>query len=204
MIFFRLSLCLKIYFVTKMSVPALFLDRDGVINIDHGYVHRIEDFEFIPGIFSFVREFVELGYKVIVVTNQAGIGRGYYTEEDFYHLTRWMQAEFLASNAPIHAVYHCPYHPEHGKGVFRQDSYERKPKPGMFFKAAKDWDIDLQKSVIVGDHLTDISAAIAAGITQRFLFRSYETTDQAICTQDFTEIIWHVRLNTAANHQIIS
>jgi D-glycero-D-manno-heptose 1,7-bisphosphate phosphatase len=199
MIFFRLSLCLKIYIVTDMGVPALFLDRDGVINIDHGYVYRIEDFKFIPGIFSFVREFVELGYKVIVVTNQAGIGRGYYTEEDFYHLTRWMQAEFLASNAPINAVYHCPYHPEHGKGAFRQDSDERKPKPGMFFKAARDWDIDLQKSVIVGDHVTDISAAIAAGITQRFLFRSNESSDQAICTHDFSEIIWHIRSNTQSH-----
>lgn len=178
-----------------MRVPALFLDRDGVINFDHGYVHRIEDFKFIPGIFEFVRECLGLGHRIIVVTNQAGIGRGYYSEEQFHDLTSWMKDQFLSQNAPIDAVYHCPFHPDHGVGVFRQDSDDRKPKPGMFLRAARDWEIDLPRSLVVGDHATDIAAARAAGIMQRFLFRSADTSEHAISVSEFSDIVMHVRTN---------
>jgi D-glycero-D-manno-heptose 1,7-bisphosphate phosphatase len=169
--------------------PALFLDRDGVINVDHGYVHRIDDFEFIPGIFSLVRRGRELGYRIIVVTNQAGIGRGYYSEAQFLALSEWMQARFEAEGAPLDAIYHCPHHPEHGIGVFRQDSPDRKPRPGMLLRAAKEWNLDLLRSALVGDRASDIQAAVAAGIPHRFLVRSDDRSDQAVIVADLAEVM---------------
>jgi len=174
--------------------PALFLDRDGVINLDHGYVHRIDDFEFIPGIFSLVRRGRELGYRVIVITNQAGIGRGYYSEVQFFALTEWMKARFQDEGAPLDAVYHCPHHPDHGIGVFRQDSPDRKPRPGMLLRAAREWDLDLHRSALVGDRASDIQAAVAAGVPHRFLFRSGEHSDQAVSVADMAEVIQQLPL----------
>jgi D-glycero-D-manno-heptose 1,7-bisphosphate phosphatase len=144
---------------------ALFIDRDGVINVDHGYVHRIDQFEFIPGIFDLVR-FVgtELGWPVIVATNQSGIGRGYFDEETFQQLTRWMCDRFRDEGAPLTRVYHCPYHPQHGIGAYRADHPWRKPRPGMFLQAASDYGINLSDSVLIGDAITDIEAGAAAGI----------------------------------------
>jgi D-glycero-D-manno-heptose 1,7-bisphosphate phosphatase len=169
--------------------PALFLDRDGVINVDHGYVHRIEDFDFIPGVFSLVRHGRQLGYRIIVVTNQAGIGRGYYSEAQFLHLTAWMKSRFQAEGASLDAVYHCPHHPEHGIGAFRQDSPDRKPRPGMLLRAAKDCQLDLVRSVLVGDRVSDIEAAVAAGVPHRFLFRSGDPPDQAVAVSELEEVI---------------
>jgi D-glycero-D-manno-heptose 1,7-bisphosphate phosphatase len=153
-----------------MSHPALFLDRDGVINVDHAYVHKKEDFEFIDGIFDLCRKAKELGYLIIVVTNQAGIGRGYYSERDFLKLTDWMKQVFSSENAEINEVYHCPYHPEQGIGEFKKDSELRKPNPGMIFQAAKDYDINLEQSLIIGDKVSDIQAGINAGLGRNFLF----------------------------------
>ncbi len=144
--------------------PALFLDRDGVINVDHGYVHRPADFEFMPGIFDLVRSANELGYLVVVVTNQAGIGRGYYSEAQFLLLTDWMKERFKAEGARIDAVYFCPFHPEHGIGEYRRESEYRKPGPGMLLQAERDLDIDLRKSVLVGDKPSDMAAGQAAGV----------------------------------------
>jgi D-glycero-D-manno-heptose 1,7-bisphosphate phosphatase len=147
-----------------MLRPALFLDRDGVINVDHGYVHRPEDFEFMPGIFKLVRAANERGYLVVVVTNQAGIGRGYYSEAQFLSLTEWMKERFKAESARIDAVYFCPFHPEHGVGEFRRESECRKPGPGMLLQAEKDLDIDLRGSILVGDKPSDMAAGKAAGV----------------------------------------
>ena len=145
--------------------PALFLDRDGVINVDHGYVHRIDEFEFLPGIFDLVRFAVhELDWPVIVVTNQAGIGRGLFDEQAFESLTIWMCERFAHEGAPLTKVYHCPYHPEHGIGDYRRDHPWRKPNPGMVLKAQSDFNLDVAGSVLIGDRLTDIQCAEAAGI----------------------------------------
>jgi D-glycero-D-manno-heptose 1,7-bisphosphate phosphatase len=150
--------------------PAIFLDRDGVINVDHGYVHRIGDFEFLPGVFEFAR-FVklELQWPIIVVTNQAGIGRGFFAEKDYQTLTEWMCRSFAERGAPIDKVYHCPFHPTHGIGSYKLDHPWRKPRPGMLIQAAKDIGVDLNRSVLVGDKLTDIEAAAAAGVQGRML-----------------------------------
>lgn len=148
---------------------ALFLDRDGVINVDHGYVHRIDHFEFVDGIFDLCRAAVALGWRPVVVTNQAGIGRGYYDEAQFQALTRWMRERFEAEGAPIAAVYHCPFHPEHGVGPYRVDSFDRKPQPGMLLRARDDLGLDLGASMMVGDTVSDMLAAQRAGVPVRCL-----------------------------------
>lgn len=153
-----------------MSRPALFLDRDGVINIDHAYVNRKDNFEFVEGIFDLCRSAKQLGFLICVVTNQAGIGRGYYSEKDFLELTSWMCAVFKEQGCEISKVYFCPAHPEHGIGVYKTDSYFRKPNPGMILQAAKELNIDLTVSVLVGDNETDIHAGIAAGVKYNLLY----------------------------------
>lgn len=150
--------------------PALFLDRDGVINIDHAYVCKPENFEFIDGIFELCQTATRLGYLIFVVTNQAGVGRGYYTEKDFNKLTDWMCGIFKIQGVVIDKVYFCPFHPEHGVGDYKIDSPYRKPAPGMIHQAAKEFDVDLAKSVLVGDHEIDIQAGVAAGVGCNLLY----------------------------------
>jgi D-glycero-D-manno-heptose 1,7-bisphosphate phosphatase len=152
-----------------MGRPALFLDRDGVINVDHGYVHRQADFEFIPGIFELCREAMSLGFRLFVITNQAGIARGLFTEDNFHSLTRWMCDRFENEGVPINGVYFCPTHPTAGIGRYRIESEFRKPRPGMILKAATEHGLDLSQSVLIGDHLTDIQAGLAAGVGRNIL-----------------------------------
>jgi D-glycero-D-manno-heptose 1,7-bisphosphate phosphatase len=144
--------------------PALFLDRDGVINVDIGYLHRPEDCRFIPGIFDLVRAANRAGYPVLVVTNQAGIGRGIYTEETFQVFTRWMTGEFAKHGATIDKVYHCPHHPDAGVGAYKIQCACRKPQPGMLLQARAEFDIDMPHSIMIGDSRTDLQAAQAAGV----------------------------------------
>ena len=143
---------------------ALFLDRDGIINIEKKYLYKPDDLEFVDGIFEVCRYACECGYLLVVVTNQAGIGRGYYTEQDFQDLTQWMMAEFAKRFITISAIYHCPYHPQGGIGHYRMESFDRKPNPGMILKAQSDLGIDLSKSILLGDKESDIGAAINAGV----------------------------------------
>ena len=143
---------------------ALFLDRDGVINVDRNHVFRSEDFVFLPGIFDLCRTAQEARLIPLVVTNQAGIGRGLYTEEDFQRLTRWMLERFLEHGIRIGRVYHCPFHPTAGIGEYRRESFDRKPNPGMILKAKDDFTLDLANSVLVGDKDSDIEAGSAAGV----------------------------------------
>jgi D-glycero-D-manno-heptose 1,7-bisphosphate phosphatase len=147
-----------------MSGKALFLDRDGIINVDKTYVFRTEDFEFVDGIFEVCRIAQERGFLLVIVTNQAGIGRGHYTEEDFRQLTNWMLARFADRNIVIDKVYYCPFHPEFGVGAYRCDSFDRKPNPGMILRARAELDLDLAASILVGDKATDVQAGVAAGV----------------------------------------
>jgi len=153
--------------LTLARVRALFLDRDGVINHDDGYTSRPEDFKFIEGIFDLCRAAKQSGYLLIVVTNQAGIGRGYYSEQDFFVLTAWMCEQFEAEDAPITEVFFCPDHPEHGIGAYKKDSFDRKPNPGMLLRAAEKYGISLHDSIIVGDKDSDMQAAERAGVGTR-------------------------------------
>ena len=143
---------------------AFFLDRDGVINVDHGYVSRIEEFEIFPSVCSACEKILQHDYKIIIVTNQAGIARGYYTEKQFLDLNRHMLACFSAAGIEICDVFYCPHHPKKGIGDYLQDCDCRKPKPGMIIEAARKHKIDLKRSVMVGDKPSDINAGLAAGI----------------------------------------
>lgn len=143
---------------------ALILDRDGVINHDSGYMHKIADCRFIDGIFELATDFARRGFLLVIATNQSGIGRGYYGEQDFAILMNWMKAQFAAAGAPIAAVYHCPYHPTEGIGPYRADSACRKPNPGMLLQAAADLDLDPVTSWCLGDRMEDIEAGRAASV----------------------------------------
>lgn len=146
---------------------ALLLDRDGVINHDSGYTSSAENFRFIEGIFDLCRVAKRLGYLLIVVTNQAGIGRGYYSEQDFLTLTEWMRERFEAEGVPVTDVFYCPYHPENGVGHYKRDSFDRKPNPGMLLRAAKKHRFDLERLIIIGDKDSDMQAASKAGVGVR-------------------------------------
>ncbi len=150
-----------------LQARALFLDRDGVINHDAGYTSSSEKFQFIDGIFDLCRAASRAGYLLIVVTNQAGIGRGYYSEDDFLRLTEWMRARFKAEGAPISDVFHCPCHPEHGLGDYKKESFDRKPNPGMLLRAAQRYGIDMPRSIMIGDKDSDMQAANRAGVGVR-------------------------------------
>ena len=141
---------------------AVFLDRDGVINIDKKYVYKIEDFEFCRGVFEALHHFQSLGYKLIIVTNQSGIGRGYYSEEEFQKLTGWMREQLLHVKIKIDAVYHCPHAPE-------EQCACRKPNSGMFEEAIRAFDIDVKTSWMIGDKSTDMQAAQGVGIDNTIL-----------------------------------
>ena len=161
-----------------MSKRALFLDRDGVINHEVGWLHRAADVRFMDDIFPLCRTAKELGYKLIVVTNQAGIGRGLYTIEDFESLMQWMRAEFLKQGVELDAVYHSPYHPEHGIGEYKREHPDRKPGPGMMLRGQAQFDLDLPQSLLIGDRCTDMQAAAAAGIGQAFLLTGTEGEEE--------------------------
>ena len=146
---------------------ALFLDRDGVINVDEGYVHKISDFKFIDGIFDFCKKYQAKGYLIIIITNQAGIARGYYSHEDFAKLTIWMTEQFKLHGIDIAKVYYCPHHPD-----FDIDCNCRKPNPGMIFDAKREFDINIPESVLIGDKPSDIAAGRSAGIEKLILINS--------------------------------
>jgi D-glycero-D-manno-heptose 1,7-bisphosphate phosphatase len=153
----------------------LFLDRDGIINEEIGYLNHSADVRFVPGIFSLCQTAQRLGYKLMVVTNQSGIARGYYTEVDFHRLMEWMQGEFAREGVHLDAIYFCPYHPEHGIGDYRREHDDRKPGAGMLRRGAREFNLALEQSVMIGDRCSDIAAANAAGLQQAFLLAGTET-----------------------------
>jgi len=145
--------------------PALFLDRDGVLNEDRGYVARWEDFRWIPGARETVAAFNRAGWLVIVVTNQSGVGRGYYTEDDMHALHARMLEELTAAGGHIDGFYFAPHHPESRLERYRHpDHPDRKPNPGMILKALQEWPIDREASFLVGDKASDLEAALRAGV----------------------------------------
>jgi D-glycero-D-manno-heptose 1,7-bisphosphate phosphatase len=149
---------------------ALFLDRDGIINVDRGYLYRLDQFEFVPGIFDLARFWTkELRRPIVVVINQSGIGRGYFDENAYADLTRGMCDRFEAEGTAISRVYHCPHHPLHGIGEYHCDHPWRKAKPGMLLQATSDLGLDPARCVILGDKMSDIEAGAAAGIGLRVL-----------------------------------
>ena len=151
---------------------ALFLDRDGVINVNHGYVHAPEQTDWVPGIFELVAHAHARGYLPIVVTNQAGIGRGRYDESTFLGYTAWMHAQFAARGTPLLATFWCPHHPDEAVGDYRVVCECRKPRPGMLLGAIERFGIDPAHSLMIGDKQGDLDAAAAANIPARLLLEA--------------------------------
>lgn len=142
--------------------PAVFLDRDGTINVEKNYLFRKEDWEWIPGSKEAIRSFNKAGYLVVVISNQAGVARGEYTEKDIHRLHAFVDQALARIGAWIDAYYYCPHHPEYGDN---RNCRCRKPQPGMLFRARDELGIDLPASYFVGDKLIDVETALAAGVT---------------------------------------
>ena len=157
---------------------ALFLDRDGVINIEVNYLYKTEDFEFVSGILELCKHYQDKGYIIIVVTNQSGIDRGYYSESDFNILTSWMINQFLKYGINIKKVYFCPHHPD-----FSIECECRKPKPGMILDAKNEFNIDLENSILIGDKESDIEAAVCAGVNESYLFDEKKKVEKSKATK---------------------
>ncbi len=151
---------------------ALFLDRDGVVNLNHGYVYTPGRTDWVPGIFELVAEARRRDYLPVVVTNQAGIGRGFYDEAAFLDYTAWMHQQFADRGTPLLATYWCPHHPEAGIGEYRVECGCRKPQPGMVLAAIGRFDIDPARSLLIGDKPSDVRAASEAGVAGRLLVES--------------------------------
>ncbi|WP_301098557.1 D-glycero-beta-D-manno-heptose 1,7-bisphosphate 7-phosphatase [Otariodibacter sp.] len=154
-----------------MANKAIFLDRDGTINIDHGYVHQIDDFQFIDGVIDALFALKQKGYLLVLVTNQSGIARGYFTEDQFLQLTEWFDWSLADRGVDFDGIYYCPHHPE-GIGEYREDCDCRKPKAGMFTQAIAELNIDPNQSIMVGDKLEDLLAAENAGVKTKILVRT--------------------------------
>ena len=148
-----------------MTIKTIFLDRDGVINKEINYLNKIDDFEFLDGVFETCQYLISLNYKIIIITNQSGIARGYYTVNDFQIITNWMITQFKKNAVNILDVFHCPHFPDSNCNC-------RKPKPGMLLEAKYKHNIDMQNSWLIGDREVDIIAANSSGITNTILVKS--------------------------------
>ena len=170
----------------KTKNRALFLDRDGVINEEYGYVYQINTFHLIDNIQTLIKQTKVSSYKIIIVTNKSGIGRKFFSNEDFLKITQYMKDLFLKDNCHIDAVYHCPYHPSEGVGEYLKDSYDRKPNPGMLLKAQKDFNLDMNKSILIGDKMSDIDAGRNALVKTNILFNKNKNKNRKL--NSFLEI----------------
>lgn len=153
-------------------IPAIFLDRDGTINVDHGYVSEIDDFTFIDGVIDAMAELKKMGFALVLITNQSGIARGKFSEEQFLQLTEWMDWSLADRGVDLDGIYYCPHHPTDGVGKYQQQCDCRKPMPGMLLAAQKELKIDMARSYMVGDKVDDLKAGIAAGVGKKVLVRT--------------------------------
>jgi len=165
---------------------AVFLDRDGVINVDYAYVYKIEDFKFIDGIFEFCKYFYDKEYFIFVITNQSGIEKGFYTDDDLKIVHNYMEDEFLKEGIKIKKIYYV--------STADSNNYFRKPNPGMVLTAQKEFNIDLENSILVGDRLSDIECGLNAGIGKSFLFKTaidgnFKDNKKVFKINSFNEII---------------
>lgn len=180
-------------------VRAVFLDRDGTINVDKDYLHRLEDFEFIPRAIEAIQRLKEAGFLLVVVTNQSGIARGYFTKDDVDRLHAHMQKELARHGTSIDAFYLCPHHPDYGTGEGGSDCDCRKGKPGMLLQAAKDWNIDLSASIMIGDKRADLEAGRAAGCYTILVRTGYGEEELKKGGEEMADVVANDLL-TAAHH----
>lgn len=166
--------------------PAIFLDRDGTLNKDHGYVHDSDQFEFIDGGIEALIQLKALGFVLVLVTNQSGIAKGKFTEQQFFTLTQWMDWSLADRGVDLDGIYYCPHHPEGRVQELRQHCDCRKPQPGMLLTASKELGLDIPASYMVGDKLEDMQAGAAAGVGYRVLVRTGKPiTPQAQASADW-------------------
>ena len=158
---------------------AVFLDRDGTINVEKNYLYRVADFEFLPGAVAAIRRLKEAGFLVFVVTNQSGVARGYYSLEDVEILHSHLQEELRRQETAVDAFYVCPHHPEQGLGPWRRECDCRKGAPGMLLQAAAEFEVDLARSFMVGDKKADIEAGRRAGCTPLLVLTGYGAATSA-------------------------
>jgi D-glycero-D-manno-heptose 1,7-bisphosphate phosphatase len=158
---------------------AAFVDRDGVINVESGFLHRIEQFEFLPGSIAGLARLQGAGYLLVVITNQSGIARGMYSEEDYRRLTAHMQQRLSGAGVHLDAIEYCPHLPDAAVARYRIECDCRKPLPGMLLRAARELNIDLPNSILVGDRGSDIQAGRSAGVGRCWLVRSGVTLERA-------------------------
>lgn len=155
-----------------LTLKAAFLDRDGVINREVNYLSCVEKFEYLPGSREAIKRLYDAGYSIVVVTNQAGIGKGLITELEYQDITQRFLQDMSSDGVPVLSVKHCPHHPEASLSQYKKDCGHRKPKPGMICDVLVKFHIDPKQSFLVGDKLSDISAAESAGLGQAYLVES--------------------------------
>ena len=165
----------------------VFLDRDGTINIEKNYLYRIEDFEFIKGAPEAIALFKKMDYQVIVITNQAGVARGYYTENNVHVLHQYINEQLKKWNTCIDAFYYCPHHPTEGIGKYRIECKCRKPKTGLLQRAYKDFQVDKQNSWMIGDNKGDVEAGNQFGLKTILVRTGYgiEVEQKKSCRYDY-------------------
>lgn len=189
-----------------MPNRAVFLDRDGVINVEKEYLHRVEDFQFLPGVPRALRLLKDAGFLLVVVTNQSGVARGYFSLEAVHRLHRHLQHELQRHGVSIDGFYVCPHHPVHGTGEFRRECSCRKPMPGLIEKAAADFAIDPTRSFLVGDKLSDVEAGQAAGCRCFLVRTGYggaippETIDEQVSIVDDLPAAVQIILENESRH----
>lgn len=182
----------------KQSKPALFLDRDGVINKDHGYVFKTEKFEFFPEIFEICLVAISSGMPIVIITNQSGIGRGYFSESEYQDLTQWMISQFKSQGITINEVIHAPENPDAPQNAHPG---RRKPSPAMFLEAAERLELNLENSIMIGDNESDMISAQKAGIGYRILIGKPEGStvasdlvkDHQVCAEMVREIVARIQ-----------
>ncbi|VFP86751.1 D-glycero-beta-D-manno-heptose-1,7-bisphosphate 7-phosphatase [Candidatus Erwinia haradaeae] len=156
----------------RYRMPAIFLDRDGTINLDCGYVSTIKTFIFINGVIDAMYKLIKMGFSLILVTNQSGIARGIFSVDQFMTLTRWMERTLAKNNVRLDGIYFCPHNPPNLVRVSYQLCNCRKPKPGMLLAAQKKFNINMSASYMIGDTIADMQAAKSAGVGKKILVRS--------------------------------
>lgn len=163
---------------------AAFLDRDGTINLDKGYFCRPEEFEFEQGSIEAIRLLNQAGYRVFVISNQAGIALGHFSETQVDELHKWLMAELAQYGAHIDGFYYCPHHAKLGIGHYKTVCDCRKPAPGLILKAVNEWNIDLNKSYMIGDHNSDVEAGRAAGVKSIFVRTGHGREEELFVAPD--------------------
>jgi len=153
----------------KQGKKAIFLDRDGVINVDVGYVATVDDFKFIDGVIEALVKAKQKGYLLVIITNQSGIARGYFSQEQFDTLTQWMDWSLVDRGVDLDGIYYCPHHATKGIGDYKLACNCRKPNAGMILDAIDELGIDVNQSILIGDKISDLQAGIAAGVKLNYL-----------------------------------